>query len=155
MRWSCPGSPACRVAERPRDRLGRPLPWGASGFPGVQQRVTITSTEAALEALEYLARGLPFHAHEVLEMRWRCCPESERPLWRGLAQAAAGQTHDARGNSVGAERLVARGVASIEEYDGPLDRDLIALISALGAGQAAPATTSGESPAATREGSAD
>lgn len=66
-------------------------------------------------------------------MRWRCCPEPERPLWRGLAQAAAGVTHAARGNPVGATRLIARGTASIAEYDGPLDGDVRAVINALGA----------------------
>ncbi len=143
------------ASQRPRDRLGRPLPWGSPGFPAVPERDAINSADAVAEAAAYLARGLPFHAHEVMEMRWRCCPEPERPLWRGLAQAAAGQTHAARGNSVGAERLVARGIASIEEYDGPLDRDLIALISALGADPVAPATTSGQSPAVAQEGSGD
>jgi predicted metal-dependent hydrolase len=116
------------VTERPRDRLGRPLAWDATGFPGVEQRESITSTTATDEAADYLARGLPFHAHEVLEMRWRCCPAEERPLWRGLAQAAAGATHAARGNPVGAERLIARGRASIEEYQGLLNdatRDLV------------------------------
>lgn len=131
------------MAERPRDRLGRPLPWDASGFPGVQQRVSITSAEAASEALEYLARGLPFHAHEVLEMRWRCCPVDERPLWRGLAQAAAGATHAARGNAVGADRLFARGRANIETFAGPLDGDIRTLVNVL----VVPTITSGQSSA--------
>lgn len=119
------------MAERPRDRLGRPLRWDASGFPGVEQRDSITSTDAATEALDYLAAGLPFHAHEVLEMRWRCCPAAERPLWRGLAQAAAGATHAARGNAIGADRLLARGRANIEAFAGPLDDDVRAVITAL------------------------
>jgi predicted metal-dependent hydrolase len=117
---------------RPRDRLGRPLAWDAVGFPGVEQRDRITSAAAVSEAVDYLERGLPFHAHEVLEMRWRCCPVEERPLWRGLAQAAAGVTHAARGNPVGAERLIARGRTSIEEYAGSLDaatRDLVAQLT--------------------------
>lgn len=97
----------------------------------MEQRDSITSTEAATEALDYLARGLPFHAHEVLEMRWRCCPADERPLWQGLAQAAAGATHAARGNAVGAERLVTRGGASIEAFAGPLDDDVRSLMTAL------------------------
>ena len=116
------------MSERPRDRLGRPLTWDAVGYPGVDQRASITSAEAVDEAHGYLERDLPFHAHEVLEMRWRCCPADERPLWRGLAQAAAGATHAARGNAVGAERLSERAQESIATYAGPLDeatRDLI------------------------------
>ncbi len=117
--------------ERPRDRLGRPLAWDADGFPGVDQRDHITSQDAVTQARDYLSRGLPFHAHEVLEMRWRCCPDDERSLWRGLAQAAAGATHAARGNPVGAERLIARGQASISEYAGPLDAPTRTLITSL------------------------
>jgi len=119
------------VTERPRDRLGRPLDWDATGFPGVEQRPRISAQEAVTEASDYLAQGLPFHAHEVLEMRWRCCPDQERPLWRGLAQAAAGATHSARGNPIGAERLIARGRMSIEEYAGPYDASTQALIAML------------------------
>jgi uncharacterized protein len=128
------------VTERPRDRLGRPLPWDATGFPGVEQRSSIAGAEAVREAHDYLDRGLPFHAHEVLEMRWRCCPTGERSLWRGLAQAAAGATHLARGNHVGAQRLIERGAASIEEYAGPLDDATSELIAAL----TAPHTASGQ-----------
>lgn len=117
--------------ERPRDRLGRPLPREAAGFPGVDQRTFISASDAVAEAREYLARGLPFHAHEVMEMRWRCCPEEERSLWRGLAQAAAGHTHAARGNAVGAERLIMRGAATIAEYAGPLDDATRQLVDAL------------------------
>jgi uncharacterized protein len=123
------------VTERPRDRLGRPLPWHATGFPGVEQRSGISGADAVKEARDYLEHGLPFHAHEVLEMRWRCCPPSERDLWRGLAQAAAGVTHLARGNEVGAKRLIERGAASIAEYTEPIDaatQDLIDLLTTRG-----------------------
>ena len=120
------------MSERPRDRLGRPLAWEAVGYPGVDQRASITSAEAVAEAHDYLKRDLPFHAHEVLEMRWRCCPADERPLWRGLAQAAAGATHAARGNAVGATRLGERAQESIAAYAGPIDGATRALIDALG-----------------------
>jgi len=117
--------------ERPRDRLGRPLPWEETGFPGVVQRESVSAPDAVAESGHYLDEGLPFHAHEVLEMRWRCCPPEERPLWRGLAQAAAGATHEARGNLIGADRLRTRGLASIAEYAGPLDDATRQLIAAL------------------------
>ena len=119
------------MSERPRDRLGRPLAWDAVGYPGVDKRASITSAEAVSEAHGYLEQGLPFHAHEVLEMRWRCCPADERPLWRGLAQAAAAATHAARGNAVGAVRLSERARESIAAYPGPIDDATRELIEAL------------------------
>lgn len=119
------------MSERPRDRLGRPLAWDAVGYPGVEPRASITSAAAIAEATAYLEQGLPFHAHEVLEMRWRCCPADERPLWRGLAQAAAGATHAARGNGVGAVRLAERAQESIAAYAGPIDEATRELIDAL------------------------
>ena len=117
--------------ERPRDRLGRPLPWDATGFPPVPLRDDISAAEAAAEAQAYLAEGLPFHAHEVLEMRWRCCPPGERALWQGLAQLAAGATHAARGNPVGATRLRDRGRDRIADYAGPINDATVALIDEL------------------------
>lgn len=96
------------MPARPRDRLGRPLPPGATGFPGVPEREEIGADHARDEAMSYLDAGLPFHAHEVCEQRWRCCPPAEREVWRALAQATAGLTHEARGNPEGARRLAER-----------------------------------------------
>jgi len=52
----------------------------------------------------YLAQDLPFHAHEVFEQRWRCCPENERLAWQAIAQWAAALTHQARGNKQGGNK---------------------------------------------------
>jgi hypothetical protein len=68
--------------------------------------------------MDYLDQGLPFHAHEVLEQRWRCCPEDERGAWRALAQWAAAHTHQARGNQVGARRVAERALAGIDALAG-------------------------------------
>ena len=119
------------MPERPRDRLGRPLPWDAEGFPGVEQRAEISTGQTIAEARDYLDQGLPFHAHEVLEMRWRCCPAPERPLWQGLAQAAAGLTHAARGNEEGHRRLSERARVTITAYADPLSDDVRELIDML------------------------
>ena len=69
-----------------------------------------------------MARGLvrqgwPFAAHEVLEARWKAGPDDERDLWQGLAQLCVGLTHAARGNAIGADRLLDRGAARLEAYD--------------------------------------
>lgn len=61
--------------------------------------------------------GQPFAAHEVLEARWKAGPAEERDLWQGLAQVCVGLTHAARGNNIGATRLLERGAARVEEYE--------------------------------------
>lgn len=91
---------------RERDRLGRPVEAGSvDAFPGVVERTEIDAATAWGEATNYLERELPFHAHETFEMRWRCCPESERALWRALARWAAAITHLERGNTAGASSI--------------------------------------------------
>ncbi len=102
--------------ERPRDALGRPLPYGATGVDPVSEE-PLPPAETLDEARRLLREGRPFSAHEVLEARWKAGPDEERDLWQGLAQICVGLTHAARGNSVGAARLLERGTARLEEYD--------------------------------------
>lgn len=64
-----------------------------------------------------MEEGRPFAAHEVLEVRWKAGPDEEGDLWQGLAQICVGLTHAARGNNVGADRLLERGAARLREYD--------------------------------------
>jgi predicted metal-dependent hydrolase len=52
----------------------------------------------------------------VLESRWKAGPDRERDLWQGLAQLCVGLTHAARGNHVGAARLLERGTTHLERY---------------------------------------
>lgn len=104
--------------SRARDRLGRPLRAGADPSEivlGVPQRSEVDGTQAWQEAIAYLADGLPFHAHETLEQRWRCCPSAERTAWRALAQWAAALTHAERGNAVGARRIAQRAEDGLRE----------------------------------------
>jgi uncharacterized protein len=101
---------------RPRDALGRPLPYGATGEERAPEGVVRPPDRALAEAQELLDAGRPFHAHEVLEDAWKSAPESERQLWRGLAQLAVGLTHAARGNSRGAATLLERGAGNIAPY---------------------------------------
>jgi hypothetical protein len=72
--------------------------------------------QALEEAQHLLDTGLPFHAHEVLEDAWKAAPESEREMWRSLAQLAVGLTHAARGNSAGATALLRRASAGLAPY---------------------------------------
>jgi uncharacterized protein len=102
---------------RPRDALGRPLPYGAVGEERAPEGVVRTPDRALAEAQTLLDAGRPFHAHEVLEDAWKSCPEPERQLWRGLAQLAVGLTHAARGNARGAATLLDRGATNIAPYE--------------------------------------
>ena len=100
---------------RPRDELGRPLPYGAAGVEPVPEEA-LPPAETLDRARELVKDGRPFAAHEVLEARWKAGPDDERNLWQGLAQICVGLTHAARGNSVGAARLLERGASRLEEY---------------------------------------
>jgi predicted metal-dependent hydrolase len=86
-----------------------------------------------VSARSLVEAGRPFAAHEVLEARWKAGPAEERSLWQGLAQICVGLTHAARGNSIGAIRLLERGAGRLEEYgsgDGPTyGLDLSAVVS--------------------------
>jgi hypothetical protein len=101
---------------RPRDGLGRPLPYGADGVERQPEGVVRTPKETLAEAQRLLDEGKPFHAHEVFEDAWKSTDGPERELWRGLAQLAVGLTHAARGNGAGAASLLERGAANIEPF---------------------------------------
>lgn len=106
-------------SRRPRDAFGRPLPHGAEGVERVPDDYAPSAREAVSEARRLLGDGRPFHAHEVLEGRWKCAPQRERELWQGLAQICVGLTHLQRGNRRGASALFARGADRISGYGPP------------------------------------
>lgn len=78
--------------------------------------LSLPPDESLAEAQRLLDTGRPFHAHEVLEGTWKAAPDSERELWRGLAQLAVGMTHVQRGNATGASRLLERGAERVAGY---------------------------------------
>jgi uncharacterized protein len=100
---------------RPRDELGRPLPYGAEGVEPVPED-PLPPVETVLFAQQLLEQGRPFSAHEVFEARWKDAPQTEQDLWQGLAQLCVGLTHALRGNAAGAERLLERGNSRLERY---------------------------------------
>ncbi|MGW1295748.1 DUF309 domain-containing protein [Streptomyces sp. NPDC002533] len=114
---------------RPRDGLGRPLPYGAPGVERQPEGVVRTPAETLTEAQRLLDAGMPFHAHEVFEDAWKSGPEDERELWRGLAQLAVGLTHSARGNTAGGARLLRRGAGALAPFagSGPHGIEVVAL----------------------------
>jgi hypothetical protein len=116
--------------RRPRDELGRPLAYGATGFPTISDHLKLSPTATLRLADELLKASRPFHAHEVLEIQWKRCPNAERKLWQGLAQIAVALTHSARGNPAGAQSVLQRASANLQGYRGkiPSGLDLTALM---------------------------
>lgn len=114
-------------SARPRDGLGRPLPYGAPGVERQPEGVVRTPAETLQEAQRLLDAGKPFHAHEVLEDAWKSGPDAERALWKGMAQLAVGLTHAARGNTTGGARLLSRGAGGIAAYRDPYGIDVAGL----------------------------
>jgi hypothetical protein len=100
---------------RPRDSLGRPLPYGSAGVEPVSEE-PLPPFETIRAAHELLVGGRPFSAHEVFEARWKAGPTIERDLWQGLAQLCVGITHAERGNRTGALRLIGRAGKRLENY---------------------------------------
>ena len=115
---------------RPRDALGRPLPYGSAGVPRIPDDLQLPPAETLRYAQELLDRGQAFGAHEVLESAWKDGPDSERALWQGLAQLAVGVTHVQRGNRSGAAALLRRASGRLRLIELPVPHgiDLAGLI---------------------------
>jgi len=115
---------------RPRDALGRPLPYGAQGVPRQPEGVPRSSDQTLDEAQRLLDAGRPFHAHEVFEDAWKAARGTPHaPLWQALAQLAVGQTHRLRGNPAGARALLLRAADALAPYalDPPYGIDVAGL----------------------------
>lgn len=98
--------------SRPRDGLGRPLPYGSTGVTPVPPGPR--PPEQAIDvAQELLDRERPFQAHEVLEDQWKASGPGERDLWQGLAQLCVALTHQRRGNAKGATALAVRAAERV------------------------------------------
>ena len=108
-------------ADRPRDRLGRPLAAGDDeAYPSLNLPADISDEQCWLLACELLDTGLPFHAHEACEHAWRRTQTlSSRALWQGLAQWCAARTHEARGNVTGARAVADRASVTLSGVDEP------------------------------------
>ncbi|MGW4892983.1 DUF309 domain-containing protein [Kitasatospora sp. NPDC004240] len=137
---------------RPRDGLGRPLPYGSQGAPRQPEGVVRSAERTLLEAQRLLDAGMPFHAHEVLEDRWKAAPAQERELWRALAQYAVGLTHAARGNAKGAAALLARAARGLAPFEGraPFGVDVTGIRRWAGRPEALSGVVAGEVPALRR-----
>jgi uncharacterized protein len=116
---------------RPRDAMGRPLPYGSPGVDRVSEDVVLSPDEAVRQAQRLIDEGYPFHAHEVFEGVWKATAGTYRELWRGLAQLAVGLTHLQRGNDKGAGALLRRAAERLDPYsaEAPYRLDIAGLAS--------------------------
>jgi uncharacterized protein len=115
---------------RPRDPLGRPLPYGdPRGVEPVPEEA-LPPAAALRFAQSLVDGGRAFSAHEVLEAVWKAAPAAERELWQGLAQVCVAITHAQRGNRTGAARLADRGARRLRPYadDPPYGIDVAGIL---------------------------
>jgi len=103
--------------ERPRDRLGRPLPWGAESDLHLEDFDALTLEENHALARAHARAGRWFPAHEAWETAWKQARDTdEAELFKGLSQMGAGYVHLLRGNAHGASTLLRRAASRIETY---------------------------------------
>jgi hypothetical protein len=104
--------------ERPRDRLGRPLPWGAEGDLELEDFDALSLDENHELGRAHARAGRWFPAHEAWETAWKQSRDTdETELFKGLSQMGAGYVHLLRGNAHGASTLLRRAARRIASYD--------------------------------------
>ena len=104
--------------ERPRDRLGRPLPWGAKGMLELEDFDARSLDENHELGLAHARAGEWFAAHEAWETAWKQARDTdEAELFKGLSQMGAGYVHLFRGNAHGAATLLRRAASRIARYE--------------------------------------
>ncbi len=103
--------------ERPRDKLGRPLPWDAESELHLPDFDAMTLEENDRIARRLLAERNVFGAHEAWETAWKKAKGTgEEELFKGLSQMGAGYVHLLRGNAHGAKTLLRRGASRVVTY---------------------------------------
>lgn len=103
--------------ERPRDRLGRPLPWDATAELRLPDFDAHTLEENDEAARAYVRQGVWFGAHEAWETAWKQARGTgDEELFKGLSQMGAGYVHLLRGNAHGAITLLERAVRRVRTY---------------------------------------
>ena len=104
--------------ERPRDLLGRPLPWGAEGGLTLEDFDVLSLDENHDLGRVHARAGEWFAAHEAWETAWKQARDTdEAELFKGLSQMGAGYVHLFRGNAHGAATLLRRAAMRISRYE--------------------------------------
>ena len=103
--------------ERPRDELGRPLPWERENLLHLPDFDRLSVDENDRLARELLRDRNYFGAHEAWETAWKQSRGSgDEELFKGLSQMGAGYVHLLRGNAHGTVTLLMRGARRIRPY---------------------------------------
>ena len=103
--------------ERPRDRLGRPLPWDAEGQLELEDFDSLSLEENHELGRTHARAGEWFPAHEAWETAWKQARDTdEAELFKGLSQMGAGYVHLLRGNAHGAATLLRRAAGRVSGY---------------------------------------
>jgi uncharacterized protein len=104
---------------RPRDELGRPLPYGAAGRLAMEDFDSFSLERNHELGVGHFNAGRFFPAHEAWETCWKQAkgtPEAE--FFKGLSQLGAGYVHLQRANAHGAFTLLRRGAGRLAAYPG-------------------------------------
>jgi uncharacterized protein len=101
---------------RPRDRTGRPLPYGTDDVPLAEEHDPTTVEEALLLGVGLWNDGRLFEAHECLEHVWHAAPDADRDLWQGVIQVAVAGVHLQRDNLDGAVATLGKARRRLARY---------------------------------------
>ncbi len=102
---------------RPRDELGRPLPWGDATRLHLPDFDAMPIDENDGAARTFLAEGNFFGAHEAWETAWKQAKGTgDEELFKGLSQMGAGYVHLLRGNAHGAITLLRRAASRVGTF---------------------------------------
>jgi predicted metal-dependent hydrolase len=103
--------------RRPRDELGRLLPWDAENRLQLEDFDSLALEENHRLGIEHFDEGRFFPAHEAWETAWKQARGTgDEEFFKGLSQLGAGYTHYRRGNLHGASTLMRRGLSRIRRY---------------------------------------
>jgi hypothetical protein len=113
-------SPTRQKPERPRDRLGRPLAWGADNELELEDFDAQTIEQNHESARRAVREGRWFPAHEAWETAWKQARGTgDEEFFKGLSQMGAGYVHLLRGNAHGVVVLLGRARSRIARYPDP------------------------------------
>jgi len=110
-------SPTRRKPERPRDRLGRPMDWGATNELELEDYDSMTLEQNHEVGREHMRARRFFPAHEAWETAWKQARGTDdAEFFKGLSQMGAGYVHLLRGNAHGAKTLLRRASRRVKQY---------------------------------------